>query len=83
MLLAGALRGLAAVLRLAGEGCRYLGRFLIDLYDVVIFLPLWLEQQIKAHLGHFPHPASEPAPTAATGPASAPKRAPKVKEQLS
>ena len=49
--LAGVLRALAAVLRLLGNGCRYLGLFLIDLYDVVIFLPLWLEQQIKAHVG--------------------------------
>ncbi len=83
MILAGALRGLATGLRLAGDGCRYLGRLLVDLYDLVIFLPLWLEQQVKAHLGHPMHPASEPAPMAAAGPVSTPKRAPKVKELLS
>ena len=48
--LTASLRLLAALLRLAGDGCRYLGRLLIDLYDVVIFLPLWLEQQVKAQL---------------------------------
>ena len=92
MVLAGGLRGLAAALRIVGDGCRYLGRLLIDLYDLVIFLPLWLEQQIKAHLGHPTHPAAAPAPMAPSGPLSipltstppsTPKRAPKIKEQLS
>jgi hypothetical protein len=82
LILAGALRALAAALRLAGDGCRYLGRLLIDLYDVVIFLPLWLEQQIKAPLGQAARTVAEPMPIAAAGPV-APKRAPKVKEQLS
>ena len=45
----GFLRGLAGGLRLLGAGCRYLGRFVVDVYDIVIFLPLWLEHQIKAH----------------------------------
>ena len=45
----GCLRGLASGLRLLGAGCRYLGRFLVDVYDIVIFLPLWLELQLKAH----------------------------------
>ena len=44
----GGLRGLAGALRLLGAGCRYLGRFLVDVYDIVIFLPLWLELQVKA-----------------------------------
>jgi len=65
------LRILAALLRLVGDGCRYLGRLLIDLYDVMIFMPLWLEQQVKSHL----------APSAPT--ASTPQGAAKVKEQLS
>lgn len=76
LVLAGALRGLAAVLRLFGDGCRYLGRLLVDLYDVVIFLPLWLEQQVK---GHFAAPA-QPLPAAATATAKGPSRA---KESLS
>jgi hypothetical protein len=66
-----ALRLLAALLRLAGDGCRYLGGLLIDLYDVIIFLPLWLEQQVKAHVGPPAQPASPPHKTA------------KVKESLS
>jgi hypothetical protein len=44
----GGLRALAGALRLLGAGCRYLGRFLVDVYDIVIFLPLWLEVQVKA-----------------------------------
>ncbi len=83
MLLAGALRGLATTLRLAGDGCRYLGRLLVDLYDLMIFLPLWLEQQVKGHFGHPAHPVPESAPMASPGPAPGPRRTPKVKEQLS
>jgi hypothetical protein len=47
----GGVRGLAGTLRLLGAGCRYLGRFLVDVYDIVIFLPLWLELQVKARAG--------------------------------
>ena len=71
LLLAGSLRGLAAVLRLVGDGCRYFGRLLVDLYDVVIFFPLWLEQQIKGHFA-----SSAPPLTAA-------KSTPNGKESLS
>lgn len=71
VLIAAGLRAFAALLRLAGDGCRYLGRFLVDLYDVVIFLPLWLEQQIRTHLAS---PAAPPP---------APRATPKVKESLS
>jgi hypothetical protein len=41
----GFLRGLAATLRVLGAGCRQVGSFGVDLYDIVIFLPLWLEQR--------------------------------------
>jgi hypothetical protein len=64
----GLLRGLAAALRLLGAGARYLGRVMVDLYDVVIFLPLWLEQQVKARAGAARPPAKSPAL-----PASGPK----------
>ena len=47
----GFLRGLAGGLRLLGAGCRYLGRFLVDVYDIVIFLPLWLEVQARRTMG--------------------------------
>ena len=53
----GSLRGLAALLRLIGAGCRYLGRFMVDVYDIVIFLPLWLEHQVKAHASGVRPPA--------------------------
>jgi hypothetical protein len=66
----GFLRGLATALRLFGAACRYLGRFVVDIYDVVIFLPLWLEQQIKARPLGVP-PAKSPA---------LPATAPKTKE---
>jgi hypothetical protein len=75
LLMAGALRGLAAVLRLVGDGCRYFGRLLVDLYDVVIFFPLWLEQQIKGHFA----PSSQ-LPAAARGSRA---KLPEVKESLS
>jgi hypothetical protein len=59
----GFLRGLAGALRLLGAGCRYLGRFMVDVYDIVIFLPLWLELQVKAHANgaRRPTPAKSPS----------------------
>jgi hypothetical protein len=45
----GLLRGLAVACRLLAGAARHLGNVLIDIYDVVIFLPLWLERRIKAH----------------------------------
>jgi hypothetical protein len=67
----GFLRGLAGALRLLGAGCRYLGRFMTDVYDIVIFLPLWLEQQIKAHPGGLRPSAKSP---------KVPANGPKMKE---
>ena len=40
-------------------------------------------KQVKVHLGHTALPLAEPAAMAAAGPDPAPKRAPRVKEQLS
>ena len=71
----GFLRGLAATLRLLGDGCRHLGRFLIDLYDVLIFLPLWVEHQVKAHAGNVrtpPH-VGKPGPMVKPAPMAKPK----------
>jgi hypothetical protein len=67
----GFVRGLAATLRLLGAGCRYLGRFMVDVYDIAIFLPLWLEQQVKAHAGSVARPAKSP---------NLPANSPKLKE---
>jgi hypothetical protein len=47
----GAMRGLAVFLRMLGVLFRYLGEALVNLYDFVIFAPLWLETQFKSHLG--------------------------------
>jgi hypothetical protein len=69
----GCLRGLAGGLRLFGAGCRYLGRFLVDVYDIVIFLPLWLEVQVKAHAGAATQPKPGKRP-------SLPANSPNLKE---
>lgn len=40
-------RGVATLLRVLAEGARLGGKLLVDVYDVVIFAPLWVGQQIK------------------------------------
>ncbi|MFQ5775138.1 MAG: hypothetical protein ACE5GS_11520 [Kiloniellaceae bacterium] len=52
----GLLQVLAAVLRLLGGLVRH-GAMLIELYDLLIFAPLWLERQVKTHLGGERKPA--------------------------
>ena len=42
------LRALAVVLRVLGGASFHLGQVLVDIYDMVIFLPLWAERRIKA-----------------------------------
>mgnify|MGYP006909080170 CR=1 FL=1 len=46
---AGALRVLAVVLRLFGSLAHYSGTALVNLYDLVIFIPVGIERQFKAH----------------------------------
>jgi hypothetical protein len=55
----GFLRGFAVLLRFFGDAFRYLGKALVDIYDVVIFLPLWLELQVKSHSGGLRKPVRE------------------------
>ncbi len=43
----GLLRGVAFLLRLAGNVFRYSGKWLVHVYDLVIFGPLWIEKQIR------------------------------------
>ncbi len=43
---AGLLRTLAFILRLVGNIVRYLGEFLVNIYDLIIFPPLWVEKMI-------------------------------------
>jgi hypothetical protein len=45
----GLLRALAVALRVLGSMMYHLGHVLVDIYDMIIFLPLWLERRIKAH----------------------------------
>ena len=51
--LAALLRLLSFALRLLGNMVKYLGEFLVNVYDVLIFPPLWLENLIrnKEHVG--------------------------------
>jgi len=44
----GLLRALAVALRVLGGASFHLGQVMIDLYDMVIFLPLWAERRIRA-----------------------------------
>jgi hypothetical protein len=43
VIVVGALRSLSFVLRLIGNVCYYTGRFVINLYDLLIFPSIWLE----------------------------------------
>jgi hypothetical protein len=54
VLLAGFVRALAFVLRILGNLARRLSRVLINLYDVVIVLPLLIEHLVKAPRTHAP-----------------------------
>jgi hypothetical protein len=44
----GLLRALAVCLRVLGGATYHLGQVMVDLYDMIIFLPLWAERRIKA-----------------------------------
>lgn len=46
------LRALAFVLRLIGNIARYTGKILVNLYDLIIFGPLWLEVSITKKLSN-------------------------------
>jgi len=43
------LRALAVGLRVLGGASYHLGQVLVDVYDMVIFLPLWVERRVRAH----------------------------------
>jgi hypothetical protein len=43
----GALRLLAALMRIVGNGCRHLGALAERVYDFPLFLPLWLEVRMQ------------------------------------
>ncbi|MDZ7644518.1 MAG: hypothetical protein U5K76_10085 [Woeseiaceae bacterium] len=45
LLAIGLMRLLALTLRVTGNACRYLGALMQQLYDLPLFIPLWLEQR--------------------------------------
>ena len=47
LLLIGLMRSIALAMRIAGNVCRYGSLLFVDLYDVLIFGPLWAEARIK------------------------------------
>ncbi len=63
MLLEGALRMFAVTLRFAGNVSKYAGYSLVSLYDLIIFMPLWVEGAIKGGMSR--KRRSEPAAPAA------------------
>ncbi|MCI0401822.1 MAG: hypothetical protein L0Y67_06700 [Gammaproteobacteria bacterium] len=46
----GFLRGVAFVLRLIGNVFRYFGNMLVHIYDLSIFVPLWIEKHIRTRV---------------------------------
>jgi hypothetical protein len=59
----GLLNTLAGTLRVLGNGAEHGGKALINLYDLVIFAPLWIEQRFTARRGEV---TTASAPTTAT-----------------
>jgi hypothetical protein len=47
----GALRSVSLVLRLLGNACHHLGRLAEQLYDLPLFIPLWLEARNPSSSG--------------------------------
>ena len=43
------LRALAVGLRMLGGIMAHMASVLVDIYDMIIFLPLWIERRIKAN----------------------------------
>lgn len=57
--LVGLLRGTAFLLRLMGNIASYLGELLVNLYDVLIFPPLWIEKFVHSRAQAFEEPVHE------------------------
>jgi len=55
------LRAIAFVLRLTGNIARYMGKTVANLYDLIIFGPLWLENTITKKLGSGKAETNSPA----------------------
>ena len=57
--LVGLLRGTAFLLRLMGNIASYLGELLVNLYDVLIFPPLWIEKFVQSRTQAVEEPVHE------------------------
>jgi len=57
--LVGLLRGIAFLLRLAGNIASYLGELLVNLYDILIFPPLWIERLVHSRAQMVEEPVHE------------------------
>jgi hypothetical protein len=44
----GVLRTLALIFRVLGNGCRHLGTLAERIYDLPLFVPLWIETRLEA-----------------------------------
>jgi len=63
----GVLRGVAFLLRLFGNIAKYLGELMVNLYDVLIFPPLWVEKMIRNRGRTVEAPAFERDPVVEVG----------------
>ena len=63
----GVLRGVAFLLRLFGNIVKYLGELMVNLYDVLIFPPLWVEKMIRNRGRTVEAPAFERDPVVEVG----------------
>jgi hypothetical protein len=59
----GLLQALALILRLLGNTCRHLGGLACRLYDLLLFVPLWIESRGRAPAEHGPTGAAARAKT--------------------
>jgi hypothetical protein len=57
--LVGLLRGTAFLLRLMGNIASYLGELLVNLYDILIFPPLWIEKFVHSRAQEVEEPVYE------------------------
>ncbi len=64
MVAAAGVRGLAVSLRAVGGSFRFLGEFLVNVYDAFCAPPLWIERMVKANIGAERKARSAKAPNA-------------------
>ena len=57
----GIMRAIALLLRVFGNGMRHIGTLAERLYDLPLFVPLWIESRVAGE----PEPAANPSPAGA------------------